>query len=67
MATLANWLIGRLYPTADGGLFFISEGLLEEDTPIRTRREEELQRSFPVQTEPPHTDLSAGTRGWNFH
>lgn len=28
MATLAYWLMGRLYPTADAGLFFICEDLL---------------------------------------
>lgn len=28
MATLAYWLMGRLYPTADVGLFFICEDLL---------------------------------------
>ena len=31
MATLAYWLMGRLYPTADDGLFFICEDLLSED------------------------------------
>lgn len=38
MATLAYWLIGRLYPTADVGLFFICNDLLKRGRGERNKK-----------------------------